>query len=120
MATEADTAPPPPTFEQRVDAAVRVLRRRGTPHRLRVGLVESGLEADTAERVVAAARRRMNADSRQLGAKIAEGTVWVLCGTLLVALPLGLELPTALVMVAGLITLGLSVLVWLTGVGEAD
>ena len=114
----AGPAPERPVTEaDRVEAAVRALKTRGTPHQVRTRLIEAGCDADLADRVVSKARSRMLADDRQLGAKIAERTVLAMCGTLLLLLIPGAEVVVATALGCAILVLGAAALFWLSGVG---
>ena len=117
-APEAEPVPPPaPSEADRVDAAVRALKTRGTPHQVRVRLIEAGCDPDFADRVVTKARARLLADSRKLGARVAEITVWAMCGSLVLLLIPGMEILVGIGLVAGIVVLGIAGLIWLSGVG---
>ncbi len=83
-----------PTEADRIAAAVRALKTRGTPHQVRARLIAAGCDPDQADRIVNRARSRLLTDSRRLGARIAEITVMVMCGSLVAALhpPRGIDL----------------------------
>ena len=116
-AEESDAPARTPTEADRVAAAVRALRTRGTPHQVRTKLIEAGCDPDFADRVVAKARARLLADSRKSGARLAERTVWAMCGSLaLLFLPHG-EVWAAVCLSVGVLVLGIAGLIWLSGVG---
>ena len=128
-----DDAPPPaprgaaetnapartPSEADRVAAAVRALKTRGTPHQVRQRLLRAGCNPELADRVVNRARAQLLADSRKLGARIAEITVWAMCGSLvLIFIPAGGgEVLVGFALVIGMIVLAVAGLVWLSGVG---
>ena len=106
-----------PTEADRVEAAVRALRTRGTPHQVRVRLIEAGCDPDLADRVVGKARARLLADDRKRGAKVAEVTVLAMCGSLLLLFVPGAEAVVAALLGCGMVTLVVAGLIWLSGVG---
>ena len=115
-----DDAPVPakePTEADRVQAAVRALRTRGTPHQVRTRLIEAGCDPDLADRVVGKARARLLADSRKSGAKVAEVTVLAMCGTLLLLVIPHTEVVVATALGGGMVALVIAGLIWLSGVG---
>ena len=106
-----------PSEADRIAAAIRALKTRGTPHQVRVRLIEAGCDAEVADRVVAKARAALLADSRKSGARIAEATVLAMCGSLLLLLVPGLEVVVGVGLVVGMIALAVAGLIWLSGVG---
>ena len=117
-AVEGDAVPvKPPTEADRVEAAVRALRTRGTPHQVRTRLIEAGCDPDLADRVVGKARARLLADSRKSGAKVAEVTVLAMCGTLLLLVIPRTEIVVATALGGAIVVLAVAGLIWLSGVG---
>ena len=112
-----DAAPRTPTEADRIAAAVRALKTRGTPHQVRARLIAAGCDPDQADKIVNRARTRLLADSRRLGARIAEFTVLAMCGSLLLLFLPGGELLCGIVQVVGMVVLAVAALVWLSGVG---
>ena len=112
-------APPPrtPTEADRIAAAVRALKTRGTPHQVRARLIAAGCDPDQADKIVNRARSRLLADSRKLGARIAEVTVLAMCGSLVLLFVPHTELIVGTVLVIGMVVLAVAALVWLSGVG---
>ncbi|NNJ25192.1 hypothetical protein [Alienimonas chondri] len=117
---EADAEEPKrrtPTEADRIAAAVRALKTRGTPHQVRARLIAAGCDPDQADKIVNRARTQLLTDSRRLGARIAEITVIVMCGSLLLLFLPGGEVFCGIVQVVGMIVLAVAALVWLSGVG---
>ena len=110
-------APRVPTEQDRVEAAVRALKTRGTPHQVRARLIAAGCDPDTADRIVTRARAKLLADSRKLGATVAEWTVLGMCGALLLLFVPGGEVLCGVVQVIGMIVLAVAALIWLSGGG---
>ena len=96
---------------------MRALRTRGTPHQVRVRLIEAGCDPDLADRVVTKARARLLADSRKQGARVAELTVWAMCGTLALLLIPGAEVLVATLLGGAIVVMAIAGLIWLSGVG---
>ena len=116
-AAGADPPPREPSEADRVAGAVRALRTRGTPHQVRVRLIEAGCDPDLADRVVTKARARLLADSRKQGARVAELTVWAMCGTLALLLIPGAEVLVATLLGGAIVVMAIAGLIWLSGVG---
>ena len=110
-------APRTPSEADRIAAAVRALKTRGTPHQVRARLVAAGCDPDQADKIVNRARSKLLADSRKLGARIAEFTVLSMCSSLLFLLVPGGELICGIIQVVGMVVLAVAALVWLSGVG---
>jgi len=106
-----------PTEADRVAAAVRALKTRGTPHQVRARLIAAGCDPDQADKIVSRARSRLLTDSRRLGARIAEITVLAMCGALLLLFLPGGEVLCGIVEILGMVVLAVALLVWLSGVG---
>ena len=106
-----------PSEADRIAAAVRALKTRGTPHQVRARLVAAGCDPDQADKIVNRARSKLLADSRKLGARIAEFTVLGMCGSLLFLFVPGGELICGIIQVVGMVVLAVAALVWLSGVG---
>ena len=114
---EPAASPREPTEAERVEAAVKALKTRGTPHQVRQRLMRAGCGPEVADRVVNRARARLLADSRKLGARIAEVTVWAMCGSLALVFVPGGEVLLGFALVIGMVVLAVALLVWLSGVG---
>ena len=115
---EAEVPPPrTPTEKDRIAAAVRALKTRGTPHQVRARLIVAGCDPDQADKIVNRARSQLLADSRKLGARIAEFTVLAMCGSLALLFIPHTELIVGTVLVVGMVVLAVAALVWLSGVG---
>ena len=106
-----------PSEADRVAAAVRALKTRGTPHQVRARLIAAGCDPDQADKIVNRARSQLLADSRRLGARIAEFTVMAMCGSLLLLFVPGGEVLCGIVQVIGIVVILVALLVWLSGVG---
>ncbi|MEM9702294.1 MAG: hypothetical protein AAF907_07610 [Planctomycetota bacterium] len=118
-ASTAESAPTrrTPTEADRVAAAVRALKTRGTPHQVRARLIAAGCDPDQADKIVNRARSQLLTDSRRLGARIAEITVLCMCGSLLLLfIPKG-EILCGVIQIISMIVLAIAGLVWLSGVG---
>lgn len=106
-----------PTEADRIAAAVRALKTRGTPHQVRARLIAAGCGPDQADKIVNRARSQLLADSRRLGARIAEVTVLAMCAALALLFVPGGEVLCGIVQVIGMVVLAVAALVWLSGVG---
>jgi len=106
-----------PSEADRIAAAVRALKTRGTPHQVRARLIAAGCDPDQADKIVNRARSKLLADSRKLGARIAEITVLAMCCSLLFLFVPGGELICGIVQIVGMVVLAVAALVWLSGVG---
>ncbi|QDT16307.1 hypothetical protein [Alienimonas californiensis] len=106
-----------PTEADRIAAAVRALKTRGTPHQVRARLIAAGCDPDQADKIVNRARSQLLADSRKLGARIAEVTVAAMCASLLLLFVPGGEVFCGILQIVGMVVLAVAFLVWLSGVG---
>ena len=106
-----------PSEADRVAAAVRALKTRGTPHQVRARLVAAGCDPDQADKIVTRARSQLLTDSRRLGARVAEVTVLVMCAALVLLILPGGEFLCGAVEICGMVVLAVAVLIWLSGVG---
>ena len=84
---------------------------------MRARLIAAGCDPDQADKIVNRARSRLLADSRKLGARIAEVTVLAMCGSLVLLFVPHTELIVGTVLVVGMVVLAVAALVWLSGVG---
>ena len=84
---------------------------------MRARLVAAGGDPDTADRIVNRARSKLLADSRKLGARVAEVTVLAMCAALALLFIPGGEILCGVAQVVGMIALAIAALVWLSGVG---
>ena len=57
-------------------------------------------------------------DSRKFGARVAEKTVWAMCGTLVLLVIPHTEVLVAALLAAGVLALGIAGLIWLSGGGR--
>lgn len=119
-----ETAPGPPAaskgFNDHVRTATVGIKEGKTPAQVRAGLLAAGVDPLTAETAYRTARRRLFDSNRLLGAKLALWAIGLLCGGTLLFVPLGWTVPLVIALVSGLMLMGVSTLVWLTGLGADE
>ena len=127
--TEQTAVPPPAAvpagrplaaFDEHVRAAQAGIKAGQTPSQIKAGLMAVGADPLTAETAYRTARRRLFDSNRRLGAKLAAYATGALCGGTLLFVPLGWTVPLVVVLLAGLLLMGVAMLVWLTGLGADE